>query len=123
MTERAAAVPVQDDKCPNPRGSVRAYWRLAGAYWKGPQALQAWSLTLISFALVVGNIVVQYGINLWNCSFFNALEQHDQSFAYQAAVLFLALAFAAALVAVMPISGPKSDKGRELVLETFIGEP
>jgi vitamin B12/bleomycin/antimicrobial peptide transport system ATP-binding/permease protein len=103
MTEPAAAVALPDDKRPHPRGSVRAYWRLAGAYWKGPTAVQAWSLTLISFVLVVGNIVVQYGINLWNRSFFNALERHDQTFAYQAVAIFLALAFAAALVAVMQL--------------------
>ena len=103
MTEPATAVPLQDDPRPHKRGSVRAYWRLAGAYWKGPTAIQAWSLTLISLVLVIGNIVVQYGINLWNRSFFNALERHDQTFAYQAVAIFLVLAFAAALVAVLQL--------------------
>jgi putative ATP-binding cassette transporter len=98
-----SALPLPDDKRPRPRGSVRAYWRLAGAYWKGPTAIQAWSLTLISLVLVVGNIVVQYGINLWNRAFFNALERHDRTFAYTAIAIFLALAFAAALVAVMQL--------------------
>jgi putative ATP-binding cassette transporter len=97
------AVPLPDDKRPRARASVRAYWRLAGDYWKGPTAIQAWSLTLISLLLVVGNIVVQYGINLWNRAFFNALERHDKTFAYQAIAIFLALAFAAALVAVLQL--------------------
>jgi putative ATP-binding cassette transporter len=70
----------------------------------GPTAVQAWTLTLVSLALVVGNIVVQYGINLWNRAFFNALERHDQTLAYQAIAIFLALAFAAALVAVLQLS-------------------
>jgi vitamin B12/bleomycin/antimicrobial peptide transport system ATP-binding/permease protein len=91
------------DERPNPRGSVRAYWRLAGDYWKGATALQAWGLTIAGFVLVVGNIVVQYGINLWNRSFFNALQNHDVSFAYQAIVLFFILAFLAALVAVLQL--------------------
>jgi putative ATP-binding cassette transporter len=82
---------------------VSAYWRVAGAYWKGPTSVQAWSLTLISLVLVVGNVVVQYGINLWNRSFFNALQQRDQSFVYQAIAIFLALAFAAAVVAVLQL--------------------
>ncbi len=102
MTEPAAE-PLPDDKRPYPRGSVRAYWRLAGDYWKGPTAVQAWSLTLLSLVLIVGNIVVQYGINLWNRAFFNALQQRDQTFAYQAIAIFLALAFAAALVAVLQL--------------------
>ena len=78
---------------------MRAYWRLAGDYWKGPTAVQAWSLTGISLVLVVGNIVVQYGINVWNRAFFNALEQRDPAFTYRAIVLFLILAFLAASVA------------------------
>jgi putative ATP-binding cassette transporter len=92
-----------EDKRPNPEGSVRSYWRLAGDYWKGPTALQAWGLTGISFILVVGNIVVQYGINVWNRSFFNALQRHDSTFAYQAIGLFFILAFLAALVAVLQL--------------------
>ena len=91
------------DQRPYARGSVRAYWRLAGAYWTGSSALQAWSLTLISLILVVGNILVQYGINLWNRAFFNALERHDHGFVYRAIAIFLALAFAAALVAVLQL--------------------
>src|SRR3954454_15670215 len=96
-------MPDREDKRPSPKGSVRAYWRLAGDYWRGPTAFQAWGLTVISFVLVVGNIVVQYGINVWNRSFFNALQNHDTSFAYQAVVLFFILAFLAALVAVLQL--------------------
>jgi putative ATP-binding cassette transporter len=92
-----------NDERPSPKGSVRAYWRLAGDYWKGATALQAWGLTIAGFVLVVGNIVVQYGINLWNRSFFNALQNHDVSFTYQAIVLFFILAFLAALVAVLQL--------------------
>ena len=43
------------------------------------------------------------GINLWNRSFFNALQQRDESFVYQTIVIFLALAFAAAIVAVLQL--------------------
>jgi putative ATP-binding cassette transporter len=100
MSETAS---LQDDKRPRPRGSVRAYWQLAGAYWKGPTAFQAWSLTLVSLVLVVGNIAVQYGINLWNRAFFNALQQRDESFVHRAIAIFLVLAFAAAIVAVLQL--------------------
>src|ERR1700760_392215 len=97
------ALPLPDDKRPRPRGSVSAYWRVAGAYWKGPTSIQAWGLTLISLVLVIGNVVVQYGINLWNRAFFNALQQRDQNFVYQAIAIFLALAFAAAIVGVLQL--------------------
>jgi vitamin B12/bleomycin/antimicrobial peptide transport system ATP-binding/permease protein len=92
-----------DDKRPDPRGSVRAYWRLAGDYWKGSTAFQAWSRTVISLVLVVGNIAAQSGINVWNRTFFNALERHDQTIAYRAIVLFFILVFFAALAAVLQL--------------------
>ena len=41
-----------NDERPRPKGSVRAYWRLAGDYWKGATALQAWGLTIAGFVLV-----------------------------------------------------------------------
>ena len=95
--------PLPDDRRPRPRGTVHAYWKLAGGFWRGPTGPQAWSLTILSFVLVVGNIAVQYGINRWNRAFFNALQQRQQSFVYQAMVLFAVLAFAAALVAVLQL--------------------
>src|SRR5678815_5694280 len=95
--------PLPEDKRPRPRGTVRTYWKLAGGYWRGPTAFQAWGLTLLSLVLDIGNIVVQYGINLWNREFFNALERHDNGFVYRAMVLFAALAFAAAAVAVLQL--------------------
>lgn len=98
-----ATAPLPDDPRPKRRGSVRASWRLAGGYWTGATGWQAWGLTALSLGLVVGNIVVQYGINLWNRAFFNALEQHDQSFVYRAMLIFLVLAFLAALVAVLQL--------------------
>src|SRR5689334_17568573 len=95
--------PTEPDRRPDPAGSLKAYWRLAGGYWTGPTARQAWTLTLLSFVLVIGNIVVQYGINLWNRSFFNALERHDSGFVYRAIAIFVGLALAAALVAVLQL--------------------
>ncbi len=99
----APTEPLPDDPRPRARGTVRAYWKLAGGFWRGPTAAQAWTLTTLSFVLVVGNIAVQYGINRWNREFFNALQRHEQSFVYQAMGLFAALAFAAALVAVLQL--------------------
>src|ERR1700740_1073100 len=98
-----AEAPLPDDPRPRPRGTVRAYWRLAGGYWSGPTAPQAWTLTGLSLGLVIGNIAVQYGINRWNRAFFNALQQHEQAFVSQAMGLFAALAFAAAAVAVFQL--------------------
>ncbi len=52
---------------------------------------------------MIGNIAVQYGINLWNRALFNALQQCGQTFAYRAIMIFLVLAFAAALIAAVQL--------------------
>ena len=43
---------------------------------------------------MIGNIAVQYGINLWNRALFNALQQCGQTFAYRAIMIFLDQMFA-----------------------------
>ena len=46
------------DERPRSRGTIRSYWRLAGGYWRGRTARQAWILTLSVAVLVVANIGV-----------------------------------------------------------------
>ena len=82
-----------EDRCA-PIGGWRAI------YWKGPTAaFQAWSPTIISLVLVVGNIAAQYGINVWNRHVFQRPERHDQTIAGRAIVLLFN--WHAALVAVL----------------------
>ncbi len=95
--------PTDNEKHEIRTGRIRNYWRIAGGYWRGPTAVQAWSLTVIGLLLVVFNVIVQFWINWWNRAFFNALDARDVSFVYQAIALFLGLVGAAALVAVLQL--------------------
>ena len=87
------------DLRPRATGTLRAYVRLAGGYWRGATAPAAYGLTLGTLALVMGGIAVQYGVNRWNAYFFNALERKDATVAFQAIALFVVLTILAALLA------------------------
>ena len=91
------------DKRPAQRGTVRAYWRLAGGYWRGRTARQAWILTIITFALVIVNIGVQVFINRWNATFFDALDKRQATQVLGAVGLIVVLALSTAAIAVFQL--------------------
>ena len=91
------------DNRPQGHGTVRSYWRLAGGYWQGRTARQAWTLTGITFALVIVNIGVQYYINKWNATFFDAMDKRQSTLVLGAVGLIVVLALSTAAVAVFQL--------------------
>ena len=96
----AAEQPLPRDKRPRLHATVRTYWSLAGGFWRGATARHAWLLTVLTVALVVANIAVQYGVNRWNRFFFDALERKQSDIVLTAIGLFAVLAVASSFVAV-----------------------
>lgn len=78
-----------------PRASAREFWTMASGFWRGDAKRQAWILTGAIGALIILNIAVQYGINLWNKYFFDALDARDGARVTHAIMLFAGLAVAA----------------------------
>ena len=78
-----------------PRGLHRAFWRLSSGFWRGPTATQAWVFTLLILALIGANIAIQYGINRWNRTFFDALDAKDTGRVSSEMLMFAGLAVAA----------------------------
>ena len=96
----AASAPLPKDKRPRLHATVRTYWALAGGYWRGATARQAWVLSILTIVLVMANIAVQYGVNRWNRFFFDALERKQSGIVLTAIGLFAVLAVASSFVAV-----------------------
>ena len=82
------------------RASAREFWSMASGFWRGDSKGKAWLLTGAIGALVAINIAVQYGINLWNKYFFDALDARDGSRVTWAITLFAVLAVLAVLAMV-----------------------
>lgn len=53
--------------------------RLVFSYWRGASRFTAWVLAILLLALVLASVKLQALINVWNASFFDALEKKAQA--------------------------------------------
>src|SRR6478736_698155 len=80
---------------------VRRFWREARGFWSAPVSWKvAWLMTGLLVVLVIGQLVFQYQLNVWNKAIFDALEKKDGAVVLRQAMLFLPLAAGSIAVAV-----------------------
>jgi putative ATP-binding cassette transporter len=80
---------------------VRRFWRTARGFWSAPEGWKvAWLMTACLVALVVGQLVFQYQLNVWNKAIFDALEKKDGAAVLRQALIFGPLAAGSIAVAV-----------------------
>jgi putative ATP-binding cassette transporter len=80
---------------------VRRFWRTARGFWSSPRSWKvAWLMTACLIALVIGQLVFQYQLNLWNRAIFDALEKKDAATVLRQAVIFVPLAAGSIAIAV-----------------------
>src|SRR5436305_6404843 len=80
---------------------VRRFWRTARGFWSAPRSWKvAWLMTACLIALVIGQLVFQYQLNIWNRGIFDALEKKDVTAVLRQALLFGPLAAGSIAVAV-----------------------
>ena len=84
-------------------GFGRKLWRLTAAYYGSEEWRSAWAITAAVVGLTLLQIALQVGLNICNRDFFNALENRDRpEFMWQMA-LFVALAVARIVAAVLQL--------------------
>jgi vitamin B12/bleomycin/antimicrobial peptide transport system ATP-binding/permease protein len=80
---------------------VRVFWRTARGFWSAPNSWKvAWLMTVCLIALVIGQLIFQYQLNVWNRTIFDALEKKDSATVLNQALIFVPLAAGSILVAV-----------------------
>src|SRR5258708_1181640 len=80
---------------------VRVFWRTARGFWSAPNSWKvAWLMTVCLIALVIGQLIFQYQLNIWNRTIFDALEKKDSATVLNQALIFVPLAAGSILVAV-----------------------
>ena len=84
---------------------LRRYWKSALQFWRRGGPRRAWMLTGGLFVIVLLNLGIQYGINLWNRMFFDALEKKDSAAALLQAAIFVPLIAASVALAVSNVYG------------------
>jgi len=80
---------------------VRRFWHTARGFWSHPKSWKvAWLMTACLVALVVGQLIFSYQLNLWNKAIFDALEKKDSATVLRQAIVFIPLAIGSIAIAV-----------------------
>jgi len=80
---------------------VRRFWHTAQGFWSHPKSWKvAWLMTACLIALVVGQLIFQYQLNLWNKAIFDGLEKKDSATVLRQSIIFIPLAIGSIAVAV-----------------------
>jgi vitamin B12/bleomycin/antimicrobial peptide transport system ATP-binding/permease protein len=80
---------------------VRLFWGTAREFWSHPKSWKvAWLMTAVLVALVIGQLVFSYQLNLWNKTIFDALEKKDSATVLRQSLIFIPLAAGSIAVAV-----------------------
>ena len=80
---------------------VRRFWRTARGFWSAKKSWKvAWLMTAVLIALVVGQLIFQYQLNVWNKTIFDALEKKDSATVLRQSLIFIPLAMGSIAVAV-----------------------
>src|SRR5882724_8519681 len=69
------------------------FWISAKGFWGRNGDRLAWILSIGLLLLIVANVGLQYGINVWNRAIFDALEKRDSATVYYLSAVFFPLAF------------------------------
>jgi putative ATP-binding cassette transporter len=80
---------------------LRRFWHAARGYWQDPGHRSSWFLSGALLALILLNLVVAYGINVWNRAIFDALEQRDAATALWQGLLYFPLMAASVAIGVL----------------------
>jgi putative ATP-binding cassette transporter len=70
---------------------LRRFWISGRGYWARRGDGLAWPLTIGLLILICVNVGFQYGINVWNRAFFDAIEQRNVHTVYGLSAIFLPL--------------------------------
>jgi vitamin B12/bleomycin/antimicrobial peptide transport system ATP-binding/permease protein len=82
---------------------LRRFWLSAKGFWGRNGTRWAWPLAFGLLALVVLQVGVQYGINVWNRKIFDALEKKDAAVVFYLIGIFIPLGVASVVLAVIQV--------------------
>jgi len=79
------------------------FWLSAKGFWGRNGTKLAWLLTIALLALIVLNVTVQYGINVWNRHIFDALERKDAAVVFHLIAIFIPLGVGSVILNVIMV--------------------
>ena len=82
---------------------LKRFWQSASGFWRGRSAWRAWLLVVLLIATVLLQLWTLYGLNFWNCDFFNAIARNDAADLWTQALRFVPLAAASIFLAILSV--------------------
>jgi vitamin B12/bleomycin/antimicrobial peptide transport system ATP-binding/permease protein len=82
---------------------LRRFWQSGAGFWRRGGYAKAWWLTGGLLIVILVNLAVQYGLNLWHRTFFDALEKKDAAAALTQGLIFPLLAAASVFLGVLAV--------------------
>jgi vitamin B12/bleomycin/antimicrobial peptide transport system ATP-binding/permease protein len=79
------------------------FWISARGFWGRNGDRLAWPLSVGLLVLIVGNVGLQYGINVWNRAIFDGIEKRDAAAVYFLTAVFFPLAIGSVLFGVAQV--------------------
>jgi putative ATP-binding cassette transporter len=79
------------------------FWISARGFWTRNGDRLAWPFTIGLLILIVGNVALQYGINVWNRAIFDGIEKRDSATVFFLTGVFFPLAIGSVLVGVAQV--------------------
>ena len=79
------------------------FWISARGFWGRHGDRLAWPFSIGLLILIVGNVGLQYGINVWNRAIFDGIEKRDAATVYFLTAVFFPLAIGSVLVGVAQV--------------------
>src|SRR5450756_1843825 len=81
------------------------FWQSASGFWRGRLAWRAWLLVTLLIAIVLLQLLTQYGLNFWNRDFFNAIGRKDAAELWIQSLRFVPLAAASLFLTILSVWG------------------
>ena len=109
VASRRKATELQAYRAPDQKHLLRRFWQSASGFWS---CWSARSLLALLIVIVLLQLLLQYWLNFWNRDFFNALERKDGSALWTQAQLFVPLAAASLVLALLSVWGRMTAQRR-----------
>jgi len=101
-----------EDQAKLRRFLVRRFWLSAKGFWGKAGEKSAWWLLALLLAIVAAQVYVSYRINVWNRAIFDALDQKNAAAVAWQATVFVPLALASVVLAVLVVYARMSSQIR-----------
>ena len=88
------------------------FWISARGYWGKNGDRLAWLLSTGLLILIVANVGIQYGINVWNRAIFDAIEKRDSATVFYMTAVFFPLAVGSVVLGVAQVYARMSIQRR-----------